>query len=88
MISMGSSDSGATKRRRKGRPATAESEVENSSTRFPPPELSIPLGHDALASDGLAEDALGPRLRDEQQVWVTARKHMPVKISTVATRCP
>jgi hypothetical protein len=29
-------------------------------------------GRDALASDGLAEDALGLRLRDEQQVWVTA----------------
>jgi hypothetical protein len=35
-------------------------------------QLGIPLGRDALASDGLAQDALGLRLRDEQHERVTA----------------
>src|ERR1700756_3331736 len=35
-------------------------------------QLGIPLGRDALASDGLAQDALGLRLRDEQHEGVTA----------------
>src|SRR6202011_1304015 len=35
-------------------------------------QLGIPLGRNALASDGLAQDALGLRLRDEQHERVTA----------------
>src|ERR671925_498920 len=53
-------------------PSNERSSVLRKHILFDADQLGIPLGRDALASDGLAQDALGFRLRDEQHERVTA----------------